>query len=111
MTAFSYPSLEMDDGFFQSALAGSVTATIRIGERPAIIAPGALVFVSPTARFLPMIVNVDLVIRTTWLGINDYDAQLAGYIDGDNARSDMAIRYPEASPDTPFTVIRFSRPA
>jgi hypothetical protein len=58
-----------------------------------------------------MIVNVDLVLRTTWLGITDRDAQLAGYLDGDNARADMSIRYPEAQPDTPFTVIRFSRPA
>lgn len=111
MTPNSYPSLELDDAFFHRALEGTISATIRIGERPALYAPSTLLFVSPNARYLPMLVNVDLVIRTTWLGIADRDAQLAGYLDGDNARADMAMRYPEAQPDTPFTVIRFSRPA
>lgn len=103
----NYPSLELDDMYFQPVLAGNISATIRIGHRN--IEEGGLVFKSKAATYLPIVVAVDLVIKTTFLGISDYDAQLAGYADGEEARYDMRRRYPETDLDTPFTVIRFSR--
>lgn len=101
------PSLDLDDSFFQPVLAGRVTATIRIGDRP--IETGGMRFKSVDASYLPLTVMVDHVIKTTFLGISDYDAQLAGYRDGEEAREDMRRRYPEAELDTPFTIVRFAR--
>lgn len=101
------PSLDLDDSFFQPILAGSITATIRIGDRP--IESGGMRFKSIAATYLPLTVLVDHVVKTTFLGISDYDAQLAGYADGEEARADMRRRYPETELDTPFTIVRFSR--
>ncbi len=103
----NYPTLELDDMYFQPVLAGNISATIRIGHRN--IEEGGLVFKSAAATYLPLVVTVDHVIKTTFLGISDHDARLAGYTDGEDARYDMRRRYPEAGLDTPFTVIRFSR--
>lgn len=106
----NYPVLELDDSYYPSVLQGTTTATIRIGERVN-LQPGRFTFKAANAGYLPLMMNADLIIRTTWLGISDHDAQLAGYRDGDHAREDMLQRYPEAKPDTPFSIIRFSRPA
>lgn len=103
-----YQTLELDDLYFQPVLAGQVTATIRIGHRP--IDEGTLIFKSPNANYLPLMVIVEHVIKTTFLGISDHDAQLAGYRDGEHAREDMRFIYPDmTSLDTPFTIIRFGR--
>ena len=88
-------------------IAGTITATIRIGHRN--IETGGLMFKAAHAGYLPLVVAVDHVIKTTWLGLSDHDARLAGYPDAEVAREDMMLRYPETKPDTPFTVIRFSR--
>lgn len=101
--------LELDEAFYPRVLEGSITATIRIGDRP--IVPGSMMFLAAHGGYLPLIVGVDYVIKTTWLGISDYDAQLAGYSDGDVARDAMMELYPETKPDTPFTIIRFTRGA
>ena len=105
----TFQSLELDHLYFQPVLAGQVTATIRIGHRN--IEPGGLTFKSPDARYLPLDVIVDHVIKTTFLGISDHDAKLAGYNDGEHARDEMRFIYPETELDTPFTVIRFYRAA
>lgn len=104
----NYPTLQLDDHYFPNVLNGIITATIRIGDRP--ITPGNLLFIATNANYLPLLVTVDRVIHTTWLGISDHDARLAGYPDADVARDVLLTTYPEAKPDTPFTIIRFSRP-
>lgn len=103
-----YPSLELDDGFFPGVLSGSITATVRIGERLNVNG-GPLIFKAARGGYLPLLVSVDRITRTTLLGISESDARLAGYVDDAEARRLLSLIYPEAELDTPFTVIQFSR--
>ena len=100
-------SLLLDDHWFPSLLNGTLRATIRIGERP--IQMGRLIFRATNGTYLPAFVFVEKVINTTLIGINEFDAQLAGYATFEMARDDLMLTYPEAKLDTPFTVIRFER--
>jgi hypothetical protein len=100
-------TLLLDDRFFHGVLNGLITASLRIGERN--ITPGRLVFIATSGGYLPLEVYVERLIHTTFAGINDYDAVLAGYDDAETARRSLLSFYPSIAPTTPVTVIRFER--
>ena len=107
MITESAQTLLLDDRFFRRVLEGSITASIRIGERP--IAPGRLLFIATHGGYLPLMVYVERIIETTFAGITDTDAILSGYEDAETARRDLLIFYPSIKETTPMTVIRFER--
>lgn len=100
-------SLLLDERFFHGVLNGRITASLRIGERA--VSPGRLVFVSTHGGYLPATVYVEQIIQTTFAGISDTDAMLAGYDDGEMARRNLLDFYPTIAASTPVTVIRFER--
>lgn len=100
-------TLLLDDRFFRRVLDGSITASLRIGERP--IQPGRLVFLATNGGYLPATVYVERIINTSFAGISDTDAILAGYEDGDAARQAILYFQPAIVGSTPVAVIRFER--
>ena len=100
-------SMLLDDRFFRGVLERSITASIRIGDRP--VELGRLVFLAANGGYLPLMVNVDQLVSTTFAGINDSDARASGFMDAEEARSALLEFYPLIKPSTPMTVIRFER--
>lgn len=100
-------SMMLDDQFFRGVLEGSITATIRIGDRPAEL--GRLTFMAARGGYLPLLVNINQIIPVTYAGINDVDARLSGFTDAEDARRALLEFYPLIRPSTPMTVLRFER--
>lgn len=101
------PSLLLDDTLFPGVLDGTITASIRIGDRP--IEPGRLMLTATRGGYLPLMVFVSSVIKTTLIGIADVHAKRAGSGDTEGAIAALRSLYPEAKLDTPFTVLLFDR--
>jgi hypothetical protein len=103
----STPNLLLDDALFPGVLDGSITASIRIGDRK--IEPGRMTFAATNGNYLPLTVFVSSVIKTTLIGIADVHARRAGHGSDEAAMAWLREKYPEANPDTPMTVILFER--
>lgn len=101
------PQLQLDDSLYPGVLDGTITATIRIGDRP--LEPGRMMFTATRAGYLPVLVYVSSVIKTTMIGLADIHAQRAGWRDAETAMVMLRDIYPEAKLDTPMTVLLFDR--
>jgi hypothetical protein len=100
-------TLLLDDRWFRRVMEGSITASIRVGERQ--VTPGRLTFIATYGNYLPLSVYVERLVETTFAEITNSDAFLAGYVDADFARRELLDFYPSIQPTTPMTVIRFER--
>lgn len=103
----SIPMMLLDDSFYPGVLDGTITATIRIGDRP--MQQGRMMFQATNGGYLPLMVYATSIIHTTLIGIADIHAQRAGYQDSEHAIEALKEFYPEAKLDTPMTVVLFER--
>ncbi len=97
----------LEERFFHGLIRGHITAVLHVGDRA--VSPGRLVFMPVREGYRPVPVYVDRVIDTTFAEIDDYDAILAGYENGDAARQAILYFQPAIVGSTPVAVIRFER--